>query len=1417
MKQRLLLSLLMLFVSVGFLKAANIHVTPLGNTAVTIALGSGQAIVTEVEGLVTLSSDKKTVAIAQGYTTPVNIVTPKDETTITFTGSMDDLSINGGDKLKTIGFGSNSYVRSLTVSGKAIASLDCSGLGLENLTLSSDPGLDALTKIDASDNKLTDGGIVGLRKAAKLEELNLSNNLYEGLDLSSLTSLKKLYVADNQLESISLPSQLKNVDLSGNKLKRADIPSGCDETWGTQTIELATEHSATANDGVQVADLIKEAGIVTGDVDKKKISAVSWQVKNGTEYVKDNGTAHDVNGYKWEYRFYNTKDGYVRGDYQCTVTYDNRAYAIQNIQITAAKFTMNVETPANAAKIEVFVDDNATAESDNSKIVVKQTQKVRVVVTPKAGYEDVTYTVKGLVAADGSSAPYKGKSFEFVVKAMYGEEPALSATVAAAGRKVIFENTTQPGGSFTVQKISGHETSEMKSGEAINTGDKLLITILSKSANFTLTVGGKDVSDKVVKTGDDGNYTITIDITEDAYPVGKDIAVVVSFSDEVKVTAMVDGKSITNAPASLSEGKIAITVDGKDVVLDANKASVNVTPGTSYTARFTLAKGYRLQNDVITINGGKFSSLTKTEKEDGSITYTVIFSVEKSDVTLSITTKKISVVEIKPRIDVAPSTQKQVYDGQQKPIIFTTNPAGLESSVEVTYKSEDKSKDYGNVAPTNVGTFSVVLAFKEDGTYMTKDGAKVPVTLEIVPASLTIKTLPTVTVGKDGKYVVTGGEVTFNDETIAGTWALEGNKTEPDEAGKSHNIGVTFTPTSTTDKANFEAAKATVYVQVGDDVPEMYTVGMETLPAGYSVKWYNGNKEVKIDTDKFIAGTELTAVVTYPKGTKEITFDKTSSNVATIIGTPTVEDGCSTYKVTLRDNTIFKVVAGVGNAYKISFKEDNNNDYTGEPQEYEFDKFITITDKDGNNVAWSTVKDKATIVYKTGTTEVPRPIDADEYSVTVTIAADAENGYIESSATGTDVFEIVPIKATVSKWPEASVIAKGMPLSQSDLTNGVANVEGRFCWVDEDITPKTSGEHTYDVVFNPSEEYAKNYTSVTKEKGVTVVVSDLQIVAFSQPAEASIEVSKNGTVTKPGAPVVNGDKLTITVTPKTDWEVTSITVNGKSCSFTQSNGKYVATYLVGDVSAAIEATFKAKSTEVIDPNSQYKVTVTESVRGAIISHPGENVVKRGESFTFTVSTLAADAGKVDVEASAGTIKKGSNGSYTLSDVKANTTITVSLSNPTPLKVEVQKDYLNANKYHIGQVEIIDGEATTYYYGDVITVMADPEDGVKFVKWSDGSTDKIHEITLKADTKVVASFSGVPTGIEDIESAAITTGKGFIMVKNVANAKVTVVSISGRLQAQEEVSGDTRIDVPQGIYVVVLESGSDVKRTKVIVK
>lgn len=107
--------------------------------------------------------------------------------------------------------------------------------------------------------------------------------------------------------------------------------------------------------------------------------------------------------------------------------------------------------------------------------------------------------------------------------------------------------------------------------------------------------------------------------------------------------------------------------------------------------------------------------------------------------------------------------------------------------------------------------------------------------------------------------------------------------------------------------------------------------------------------------------------------------------------------------------------------------------------------------------------------------------------------------------------------------------------------------------------------------------------------------------------------------------------------------------------------------------------------------------------------------------------------------------------------------------------------------------------------------------MKFEKWSDGSTSQIYQLVLTKDLTLKATFSGTPTGIEDIMAASITTGRGYVWVRGIANADVTIVSISGRVQARQRISGDTQINVPAGIYVVVLESGSDVKRAKVIVK
>ena len=452
------------------------------------------------------------------------------------------------------------------------------------------------------------------------------------------------------------------------------------------------------------------------------------------------------------------------------------------------------------------------------------------------------------------------------------------------------------------------------------------------------------------------------------------------------------------------------------------------------------------------------------------------------------------------------------------------------------------------------------------------------------------------------------------------------------------------------------------------------------------------------------------------------------------------------------------------------------------------------------------------------------PKDAGEYKVYVTIhypgAASGWNEYKEAKATGTLV--IKQAETTIVEAPQPTLIPQGQTLGQSNLIDGLAKnlvngkagdktVAGTFKWADDVINTVPEDGKQYDVVFVPDNgSYAESSVKVK------VTVSDKNLITIKNPGAqvGSIVVTdaETGKQYFGEEEITPGTKLRIQVTPTKDFKLEYVTVNGET--FAQSDFIYTVT----NSSVAISAEFSVIEPDPeFDPDTQYLVTVTTTGPGFVVEAEGENAVKREDNFSFTVKALAADMSKIVVKTSRGETLTPKNGVYTIEKVTENMRVDVSLPNPTEIKVEIPAEYENEGGYKIGSVQVEGRADGKYYYGDVITVIAIPVDGTDFEKWSDGSKEQVHEITLYKDTSLKASFSGVPTGIEDIESAAITTGKGFIMVKNVANAKVTVVSISGRLQAQEEVSGDTRIDVPQGIYVVVLESGSDVKRMKVIVK
>lgn len=1444
MKQRLLYAFLMLFAVLGMARAADvsIKVTSTGGMPVTVDLDQAATVTglaTTHKGKVTLSNNDKRVTLAQGYTAEVEI-SSTSATTATVTGRMDKLEIADDDKLKTLNLSKDNYVKELIVSGSALESLTCSGLGMETLTLTD---ASVLKTLNASDNKLVFSQVTLPSVTTKLTSLNLSGNaLNADLDVSSYTALTELNVSKNKLTgltNLSALTSLVKLDLSDNKILTLSANPGnssCVITWGVQTLSVSTKTDCKAHSGVRISDLLTTAGI-TG---KPEYSNVTWQVKKNTVYEEDNSkTVHQPAAWDGEYRFYDaaTKE-FVQGTYQCSLTTGGRQYKLTDLTVNPAEFSLQGVLPVNATSFKVSVNGASAADFVTTPQTVKQGEKLLFTLDPADGYETAVYTVKGMVPAIvGQQEPYKGTSIEFIVKGLYDAKtitvaPQITAVVLGKEHPVSYENKTQEGGSFTVQKVSGTTTSDLASGKTIATGEKLLVKIKPNTGyDFKLTVNGTDKTSEVKVDPDNVvNYTYSEDITNATYADNTSITVSVTFvNPSIDASVKVNGVDLSTTTDYIKSNTVTIQKPDGSIANVTDGTVVELQPNTTYQAIFTTKKlsggtapdgVYRLKD--ITINGGELKTVEKDMQTGQDMKYTVAFTVKTSDVTISITTKTMQEVDIIPvKNDVAGTGQLQTYDGKVKPVLFSTVPANLNEHVKITYKTDDANTT-PVATPINAGSYKATLVFEENDSYVPKDVAGVTdFELEIAKAPLTIETLPTVTVERDRTYKITGGKVTFNNAEIKGTF--ETSSPSASNPGESHTVEVTFTPTLPADVANFEEAKATVNVMVPGSTLDLYKITMNELPTSYSIQWLNGNKPVNISTDTFAGDTELTAIVTYPKGTKGVELKKTSELGETVVTSTTTEDGMLVYTVTIKENTNFSVVEGSGDTYNIEIGSQKT-DFTGEPLAYNPEMGLTISDKNDLPVSWATISSSVSVTYKDASGKVvAQPVDAGTYTVCVSIAADNTKGYVETTAESA-AFIVNKIKPVIYAMPKASVIAKGQALSLSDLTGGAANIPGKFTWKDGTKSFSVAGSYKQPVVFTPEAGYDKNYLSVeTGGEGtsaavdyVSVNVSDLQIVTFVQ-TEGTITVTNQLGQTLPtGSAVTKGDVLTIKVEPREGMELKSLTVNG-------SNNTGV--YTVGTSSVAIEATFQPKvvdpepSDPVIDPNSQYAVTLPKAgeVRGVVISKPGVNAVLKDKSFSFTLGALAADLGNIVVKVN-GTELKSTDGTYTIAKVSENTTVQISLANPTPLKVSVETVTKNDNGYVMGKVQV-DGPADgVYYYNDVITLVAYPESGVMFNGWSDDKEVKsqLRTLTLTQDVTIKPLFSGIPTGIESVVTARIYGTQGYLVIEGVTQGKVTIVSMDGRMQRQQ-VSGDGRIQLAGGVYGVILEDGSNVIRTKVIVK
>ena len=82
--------------------------------------------------------------------------------------------------------------------------------------------------------------------------------------------------------------------------------------------------------------------------------------------------------------------------------------------------------------------------------------------------------------------------------------------------------------------------------------------------------------------------------------------------------------------------------------------------------------------------------------------------------------------------------------------------------------------------------------------------------------------------------------------------------------------------------------------------------------------------------------------------------------------------------------------------------------------------------------------------------------------------------------------------------------------------------------------------------------------------------------------------------------------------------------------------------------------------------------------------------------------------------------------------------------------------------------------------------------------------------------MVHTFLHIYNNVCAVESAEVIGGDDCIIIRGVADARVTIVSMDGRSQ-QQMVNGDTRINVRAGVYGVILEQGKAIIREKIVVR
>lgn len=1387
MKQRLLLVLLALFTSIGWMKAT---------ITVTVSQGSKGTLSwtksTNAGAIpVTLSVDGKDVTVSGTSISVENYVKDKSAKFV-LDGSVSRFNVNGAkveDAFSVDGHTTLTYLEINGANGSRLTSVN----------------LDATDEAKLSTLKINN---CGLTKLPNYLSANLVDKATVDLQNNELSDVSSL-VVNREL----------TYKLGGNKINQWPKMESAKATleYGSQSSLEISRTASQANDwfdiwsGKGTADnsisyLYSNLGITVNDLN------FAW--RKGTEGSFSSSLIKKNDTYPSNFQFF-SGNAYQSGTYQCQISPKSGVAGptyIVTVDVQPAKFELKItaDPMEGAQSFEIANGTTKGTLTDNNPLPVKKGDQLTFSAKAKDDYTFSNYKVEGLTKVSENVYEVVGLGFD---------EKELTATAVFTNKtyKLTIDSNAEFG-SYTVTNQATNK--EVENGDLIPYGTKLTVKATPKEG-YTPRVILNKVESKGTKDNE-GVYT---------------------FSDlEIKKASTLEIFFEAAKEYSLS----VQILGGYNLKLNGN---------TAYTKNSANHKGYYVdKNDHLPkfqagtkINLEMTEGTTKIKKIllNGSFvssSSTAQFDMPASDSYITFETAELAEITVTGKdLEDDNKTQKYTYDGEPHAFQYTVTPTGL-TGFTVKYSKVGLVDNYQETVPKAVGKYNVLITRNADNSYAKckKEGF----ILEIEEATPSITKAPTVNVTSDGDYSISNGVAQVGGKNVTGEWtvvkvangiATAITKPGGDDAKESHIATVAFIPSdqnnllgekNASTQVVTNAATVEVPVKVGNTALATYKVTATNIPSDMSLTFWNGDLEVK-SGESVAKGTKLTIKLTYPagytnvhikenKGTErksgegkdgsvvwEYETSKDSGNgLEAALDVTVIYDGSASVYTPVIE-FIKSAECPVKYTYTGNVEMDKLFDYNNfKLKAGSFFKEISVDDE-------GTLKEKMTITYKDANGKaVVAPINAGEYTVVVSIPdLKTDNGtYKAVSQEFEKLYIIEKAEVKVTEWPTGAVVGVGKDAKTAQFIGGAANVEGAFHFIEEDKigVPETGEEYLVKFVPKDSNNYKEVLTAADGKNKVKVVVTDQRTLFISDVTNGTVVVTdQNGNALK-NEQTLNSSitSIKVTATPASGYALGSIRVNNS----TLSNG---GSYTVGSDNVVVSVTFVR----------QYTITLGSAPRGVkIATRPSSNIVVAGGSYTFTLNHLSGDKPTVTGASNISVSTSGSTTTVRVTNIQANATLAIALANPTAIKITTKETLSKAGK-PMGTIRVSGvNSSNECYYGDKITVTATANPGVDFAGWeSMTSTENPYEFEATNATYIFqAKYHGVLTGIESVDELNYYGGDGYIFVNCPAQGTLTIISMNGRAQKMS-VSGQTRVTVPAGVYGIVLTSGSEVVRDKVVVR